>query len=73
MKDKIIPEKNNIKFQRMNLSIYTGRCIGLVNGKIVVNEKNPSKAMERVLQLSKNKNNQVALICVPSDKTTMVI
>ncbi|MBW2974888.1 hypothetical protein KY366_04180 [Candidatus Woesearchaeota archaeon] len=62
---------NHEAFSRLDLKKYSGKCIALVNGKVVVNEKDPTKAMERVVSLSQH--SQVALICVPSSKTTMCL
>lgn len=62
---------NEEAFSRLDLKEYSGKCIALVNGKVVVNEKDPKVAMKRVVALSKK--NQVALICVPSSKTAMCI
>ena len=62
---------NQEAFSRLDLKDYAGQCIALVNGKIVVNEKDPKKAMSRVVTLSKK--NEVALVCVPSSKTAMCI
>lgn len=62
---------NEEAFSRLDLKEYSGKCIALVKGKVVVNEKDPKVAMKRVVALSKK--NQVALICVPSSKTAMCI
>lgn len=62
---------NDKAFSALDLKKYSGQCIALVNGKIVVNEKDPKVAMERVLIISKK--NKVALICVPNSKTAMCI
>ena len=62
---------NKNAFSKLDLRRYSGKCIALVNGKVVVNEEDPTRAMERVVALSKK--NQVALICVPSTKTAMCI
>ena len=62
---------NEKAFSDIDLKKYSGQCIALVNGKVVVNEKDPKAAMKRVLAISRK--NKVAFICVPNSKTAMCI
>ena len=71
MKNSKKGDLNQEAFSNMDLKKYSGKCVALINGKVVFNEKDPTKAMEKVVALSKK--DQVALICVPSSKTTMCI
>ncbi len=62
---------NEVAFSKLDLKKHAGECIAMVNGKVVITEKDATKAMKKVVALSEK--NQVALICIPSSKTTMCI
>lgn len=64
-------DKNLIKFNRIDLSDYAGKALGIIDGKIAFNDPNPSKVMRWLMQQPKDKD--VSLVCVPSSKTAMVL
>ena len=53
----------------MDLRGYAGLALGIVNGKIIFKNKDPSMVMKLLLLQGKDK--EVALICVPKVKMAM--
>ena len=63
-------DKTLDKFANMDLSQYAGLAVGIVNGKIHFQDPSPQKVLRLLL---KQKNKDVALVCVPNRKTAMCI
>lgn len=62
--------KNIEKFSKLDLREYEGKCVGIVDGKILLKSKNPSDIMKKLLSMQ---GKEVSLVCVPRKKTAMVI
>jgi len=58
------------KFVNMDLSQYAGLAVGIVGGKIQFQDPSPQKVLKLLL---KQKNKDVALVCIPNRKTAMCI
>ena len=58
------------KFVKMDLSRYAGLAVGIVNGKIQFQDSSPQKVLRLLM---KQKDKDVALICVPNRNTAMCI
>ena len=63
-------DKTLDKFTNMDLSLYAGLAVGIVDGKIQFQDPSPQKVLRLLM---KQKDKDVALICVPSRKTAMCI
>lgn len=63
-------DKTMDKFATMDLSEYAGLAVGIVAGKIQFQDPSPQKILRLLM---KQKNKDVALICVPNRKTAMCI
>lgn len=67
----IMPAKTALdRFNTMNLADYGGLAVGIVNGKIMFQNKDPHKVMKQLLV---HEDKEVALICVPKTKMAMYV
>ena len=58
------------RFLAMDLREYAGLAVGIVDGKIQFQDPSPQKVLRLLM---KQKDKDVALICVPNRKTAMCI
>jgi len=70
-RSKLERNVNGNAFSKLDLEEYSGKTVIILKGKVVFNDTNPSKAMKEAMKYSKK--NKVALVCVPSCRTTMVV
>ena len=63
--------KNLDTFNKIDLSKYAGKCLGIVDGKILFEEKDTQKVIKRILK--QDPKTEISVVCVPSKKTTMAI
>jgi len=61
---------NQEAFSKLDTIKYAGKCIGLVDGKIVMTSKDPNKVIKK---LNSFKKKEIGVICIPSSKNAMVL
>lgn len=67
----MVISKNQARFEKLDLTSYSGKAIGVVDGKVVFENKNPKLVMKWLMEQPKEK--ETSLICVPSSKAAMVL
>lgn len=61
---------NSEAFERLDTLKYAGKCVGMINGKIIIVGTDPDKVYEKLRNIQEE---DLGIFCFPSTKQTLTI